>query len=39
MVDELEKEFKYAAENTSLPSEPDYKAAEELLINIYEKAL
>ena len=39
MVDELEKEFRYAAENTNLPDEPDYKAAEELLIAIYQKML
>lgn len=39
MVDELEEEFRYAAENTDLPDEPDYKAAEELLIAIYDRML
>lgn len=39
MVDEFEKKFKYAAENTSLPAEPDNKRIEELLIEIYERAL
>lgn len=38
-VDKLEAEFKYAAQNTILPDEPDYKAAEELLICIYETML
>lgn len=39
MVDKLEKEFRYAARNTDLPDEPDYKAAEELLIDIYDRLL
>lgn len=30
MVDECEKKFKYAAENTSLPDKPDYNAIDEL---------
>lgn len=38
-VDKLEKEFKYAAQNTVLPDKPDHNAAEELLIDIYEKML
>ncbi|WP_090935035.1 nucleotidyltransferase domain-containing protein [Pelosinus propionicus] len=38
-VDKLEAEFKYAAQNTVLPDEPNHKAAEELLICIYEKML
>jgi len=36
-VDKLEAEFRYSAENTALPDEPNHKAAEELLIGIYEK--
>jgi len=36
MVNEYEKSFKYAASNTSLPDEPDYKDVEELMISIYE---
>lgn len=39
MVDELEKKFLYAAEQTALPDYPNYKAAEELLISIYETML
>lgn len=39
MVDELEKKFLYAAEHTILPDYPNYKAAEELLISIYETML
>jgi len=38
-VDKLEAEFRYSAQNTSLPDEPDHKAAEEILIGIYEKML
>jgi len=38
-VDKLEAEFRYSAENTALPDEPNHKAAEELLIGIYEKML
>lgn len=34
MVDEYEKRLKYAAENTSLPENPDYEAAKELLIDM-----
>ena len=36
-VDKLGAEFRYSAENTVLPDEPNHKAAEELLIGIYEK--
>jgi predicted nucleotidyltransferase len=39
MVDEYEQRFKTAAENTSLPHEPDYKRVEELMLEIYSKAL
>ena len=39
MVDEYEKQFKYASQNTSLPEEPDYKRIEELMIDIYERIL
>ena len=39
MVDEYERRFKSAAENTSLPDEPDYKRVEELMIEIYGKTL
>ncbi len=39
MVDKYEKEFKYASENTSLPSKPRYKEVEELLVNIYSEVL
>lgn len=38
-VDKLEAEFRYSAANTVLPDEPNHKAAEELLIGIYEKML
>lgn len=39
MVDEYERRFKSAAENTSLPDEPDYKRVEELMIEIYDHIL
>lgn len=39
MVDEYEKRFKSAAENTSLPEEPDYRRVEELMMDIYRKKL
>ncbi|RCX09328.1 putative nucleotidyltransferase [Anaerobacterium chartisolvens] len=39
MVDEYERRFKSAAENTSLPDEPDYKQVEELMMGIYGKIL
>lgn len=39
MVDEYEKRFKKATENTSLPEQPDYKRVEELMIKIYETKL
>lgn len=34
MVDVLEKEFKYASDNSILPPKPDYNKIEELLISI-----
>lgn len=37
LVDEYEKRLKYASENTSLPENPDYKAAKELLIEMNEE--
>jgi predicted nucleotidyltransferase len=39
MVDEYEKSFKFAAANTPLPDEPDYKGVEELMIEIYERLM
>ena len=33
------KEFKYASDNTCLPSKPNYKRVEELLMNIYEEVI
>ncbi len=39
MVNEYEKSFKYAASNTSLPDEPDYKAVEDMMIEIYKELL
>lgn len=39
MVDELEVKFKYAYENSPLPAKPDYKRAEEMLIEIYRGVL
>lgn len=39
MVDDYEAKFKYAADNSSLPSKPDYYKAEELLMSIYDKYL
>ena len=39
MNEKLEKEFKYVADNSSLPSKPNYKKAEELLMSIYKDVL
>jgi len=39
MVDKFDKEFKYAAENTILPDEPDYDSVKELLIQINKKVI
>ncbi|ERI89485.1 hypothetical protein HMPREF1982_04639 [Clostridiales bacterium oral taxon 876 str. F0540] len=39
MVDKFDKEFKYAAENTILPDEPDYDGVQELLIQINKKVI
>lgn len=38
-VDKLEAEFRYSAQNTVLPDEPEVRRAEELLIEIYEGML
>jgi predicted nucleotidyltransferase len=34
MVDEYEKKFKYAGDNTSLPQKPDYNKVEEMIMEI-----
>ena len=34
LVDNLEKKMKYAAENTSLPEQPDEEAAYEMLVEM-----
>lgn len=34
MVDEYEKKFKYAADNSSLPQKPDFKKVEEIVMTI-----
>lgn len=39
LLDEWQKRFEYAKENTSLPEKPDYKKVEELLIYINEETL
>jgi predicted nucleotidyltransferase len=39
VVEKLEADFRYAAQNTTLPDEPNYKKVEELLICIYENRL
>ncbi len=38
-VEELEKDFEYARENTDLPDKPDLKKVEELVIEINERGL
>jgi predicted nucleotidyltransferase len=35
MVDDYEKKFKYAGDNTALPEKPDYNKVEELVMDIY----
>jgi predicted nucleotidyltransferase len=35
LVDEMEKKFKYACDNSPLPKNPNYKKVEELLMDIY----
>lgn len=35
LVDEMEKKFKYACDNSPLPKTPNYKKVEELLMSIY----
>lgn len=37
MVDEYEKKFKYAADNTTLPKSPDFNKVEDMLIEMYRK--
>lgn len=37
MVDKYEKKFKYAADNTTLPKNPDYNTVQEVLIEMYKK--
>lgn len=39
MVNEYDKSFKYASDNTHLPQKPSYDKVEELLINIYKGVL
>ena len=39
MVDEYETKFKYAADNTELPSKPNYKKVEELVVEINRRRL
>ncbi|KNY25166.1 DNA polymerase beta superfamily protein [Pseudobacteroides cellulosolvens] len=39
MVNDYEKQFKYAASNTVLPDEPDYKTVEEMMLTIYKSLL
>lgn len=34
MVDEFEKKFKYASDNTNLPAQPDYNKVEEIIMEI-----
>ena len=37
MVDEFERKFQHASKNSELPSNPNYKRVEELVMSIYEK--
>lgn len=39
MVSKYEEQFKFAADNTTLPEEPNFKRVEELLMEIYERIL
>jgi predicted nucleotidyltransferase len=39
MVNKYEENFKYAADNTTLPDKPNYKKIEELLMSMYEIVL
>lgn len=39
MVDKLEERFNYAGNNTILPNKPDYKKAEEILIEINKEVI
>lgn len=39
MVDEFEKRFKYASDNSNLPNKPNYHKAEELMMEIYKDVI
>ena len=39
MLDELEKRFDYAKENTSLPENPNFKEIQEFQMNVNEKVI
>ena len=39
MVSKYEEQFKFAADNTTLPEEPNFKRVEELMMEIYERIL
>ncbi len=39
LLNEYEKRFKYAKENTSLPENPDYKQVEEFVISVNERVI
>jgi predicted nucleotidyltransferase len=39
MVDEYEKKFKYAGDNTALPEKPDYDKVEEIVMDIYRGSI
>jgi uncharacterized protein len=39
LVDKFDSEFKYAAENTALPDNPDYNKVQELIMHINRKVL
>ena len=39
LLNEYEKRFEYAKENTSLPANPDYKKVEEFVISVNERAV
>lgn len=39
MVDEFEKRFKYASNNSNLPDKPNYNKAEDLIMEIYKDVI
>ena len=39
MVNDFERRFQYAKENTSLPKKPDYKAIEEFVMSVNRRAI